>query len=116
MQKFILNSLVALALIVPASAAMATVTISGQTSLGSSSFTPSAKVGISITATASAYAATSCHLNGTYEYGTVGGTGTTQDPSKIYSATIPSQSSTATVGAPDATTTATALPTAATWQ
>jgi hypothetical protein len=73
-------------------------------------------VGIGILSTQTAYAATSCHINGSYEYGTVGGTGTTQDPSKIYQAPIKDQTSNTTgVGIPDYPTSATALGTQS-WQ
>ena len=109
MKKTIFCSVLMLVVLASASGAMAVTTIIGATTLGnaSNSFTPSTKVGISVLSTLTAYAATSCHVNGSYEYGTVGGTGTTQDPSKIYQATIPAQ--TGSVGVPDAPTSATAL-------
>ena len=115
MKKTIFSSVLMLVILASASAAMATTLISGQVSLSASgnSFTPSSKVGISLTSLTNSYAATSCHVSGTYEYGTLGGTGLTgaaSDPSKIYQTTIPTQSATATVGAPDATTSATSLP------
>lgn len=110
MTKLIFRSFLVVFMLVSASAAMATVTINGATTIGSASnsFTPSAKVGISITSTANSYAAGACHVSGTFEYGTVGGTGTTEDVSKIYSKAIPAQG-TNTTCAPTSQTSATAL-------
>lgn len=110
MNKKILNTLMVLAGIGCASTAMATVTITGSVTIGGGSFTPSNKVGLSATASATSYAAGSCHVSGTYEYGTVGGSGITgsfSDTSKIYQKTIPAQ--TGTVGAPTSQSSATAL-------
>lgn len=81
--------------------------ITGSTTIGSGTFTPSAKVGIKLISAPGSYAATSAHVNGTFEYGTVGGTGVTGDPSKILKKTIPAQSG--TVGVPTAPASATAL-------
>ena len=89
MKKQILKAFLVLAIVGAASSAMALTTISGQTTIGSgNSFTPSAKVVISISSISTSYTAGSAHLNGTNEYGTVGGanlTGTFADPSKVYS-------------------------------
>lgn len=93
-------------------------TIDTTTQIGGGSYTPSAKVGISIMSAATAYSATACHVNGKNQYGTSGGTGITgtyADTSKIYRATIPTQQTDAVVCAPTAVTAATALPTAS-WQ
>jgi len=116
MKKTIFSSVLLLVVLASASAAMAVVTIEGATTIGSASnsFTPSAKVGLSVTATTIAYAATSCHLNGTLQYGTVGGTGTAKDASKIYSSAIISQTG-KTIGYPQQTDSATDLPTGS-WQ
>jgi hypothetical protein len=119
MKKTIFSSVLMLVVLASASAAMASTSITGSTTLGNAtnSFTPSAKVGIFISSIATSYAATSCHLNGTYQYGTVGGTGTAADPSKIYTKAIPSQSA-YTIGTPsDTSSTTTDLPGGfATWQ
>ena len=118
MKKQILKAFLVLAVVGSASAAMAETTIVGTTMIGAgNTFTPSTKVGISISAVATAYAAGSCHLNGTKEYGTVGGTGITgtyADASKIYTKDIPTQSTTNNVGVPTPQTTATQLQ--GTWQ
>lgn len=93
-------------------------TIDSTTQIGGGSYTPSAKVGISIISAATAYSATSCHVSGKNEYGTSGGTGITgtyADTSKIYKSTIPSQEPNATVCIPTEVTSATELPTAS-WQ
>lgn len=115
MIKNIIRSFLVLSIVASSSLAFAAVSITGSTTIGgaSNTFTPSAKVGMSLTSTAIAYTATSAHLSGTFQYGTVGGTGTTQDSSKIYSAPIPTQSG--TVGAPTATDSAVTLPTGVTW-
>lgn len=115
MSKLIFRSLLILAVVASSTVAMATTTITGATTIGSASnsFTPSSKVGISIISTANSYAAAACHVNGTFEYGTVGGSGTTQDTSKIFSKAIPAQ--TGTIGAPTAQTSATEL-TGTGWQ
>lgn len=113
MKKQILKAFLVLAIAGAASSAMATTSITGQTTIGNgNTFSPSSKVGISITAIPTSYAAGSCHVNGTKEYGTVGGTGitgTNNDPSKIYSENIPTQSSTNTNGVPTSQSSATAL-------
>jgi hypothetical protein len=88
MKKQIFKALLVLAVVGSASAAMAAQTISGIVTIGSGTFSPSAKVVIMIASNATAYAATSAHLNGLKEYGTVGGAnqvGAAGDPSKIYS-------------------------------
>ncbi|MGD0584756.1 MAG: hypothetical protein ABSA86_03130 [Oryzomonas sp.] len=111
MKKTIFSSVLMLVVLVSASAAMAATSITGQTTLGNAtnSFTPSTKVGMYVAATQTTYAATSCHVNGTYEYGTVGGSGTVQDPSKIYQGTIKAGQS-GNWGVPDQPTDATQLP------
>jgi len=116
MTKLILRSFLVISMLASATVAMATTSITGATTIGSASnsFTPSAKVGISISASSTSYAAAACHLSGTFEYGTVGGAGTTQDVSKIYSKAIPSQTS-YTVGTPTSQTSSTAL-TGTGWQ
>lgn len=94
-----------------ASTAFAQGSINASTVIGGGSFTPSAKVGISISSGDTSYAAASCHLNGTYEYGTVGGsglTGTFNDASKVYQEAIPS-GQTGSVGTPTAQSSATQL-------
>jgi len=106
MKKQIFKALLVLAVVGSASAAMAAQTISGTVTIGSGTFSPSAKVVIMIASNATAYAATSAHLNGLKEYGTVGGanqTGTASDPSKVYSRdykTTPDTSTIATPGSP----------------
>jgi hypothetical protein len=82
-----------------ATSASAVTSIDASTTIGGGSFTPSSKVGIRIISTATSYAATSAHVSGTYQYGTVGGAGVTGDPSKIVKKAIPAQSG--TVGAPE---------------
>lgn len=113
MKKQILKAFLILAVASSASTAMATVTINTTVTVGAgNTFSPSTKVGISMTSIATSYAAGSCHLNGTKEYGTVGGsgvTGTYSDPSKIYVKDIPTQATTNTVGVPTTQTTATSL-------
>lgn len=84
MKKQILKSFLVLAIIAAASSAMAATTIQGQVTLGSGSYSPSTKVGLLVSSTAVAYAATAAHLTGTKQYGTVAGSGVTGDPSKIY--------------------------------
>lgn len=110
MSKKILNTIVVLAGIGCATTAMAATSINTTTVIGAGTFTPSAKVGISAQSTATSYAATACHLSGTFEYGTVGGSATAKDASKIYHKDIPAQAADATVGAPTAVTSATDLP------
>ncbi|MEI6827263.1 MAG: hypothetical protein WCK54_16845 [Desulfuromonadales bacterium] len=95
-----------------ASTAFAVTTIEGSTTIGGGTFTPSSKVGIKIISTATSYAATSAHVSGTYQYGTVGGSGVTGDPSKILKKAIPTQSG--TIGAPEDPASATGL--TGTWE
>jgi hypothetical protein len=111
MKKILIFSL---ALCLYATGALATDSIVTSTTIGGGLFTPSKGVGVSITSSATGYAATSAHLSGTFEYGTGGGTAFTGDASKILQADIPSQSG-KTVGTPDATTVNTGLP-SATWK
>lgn len=88
-------------------------TITGSTTIGGGTYSPSAKVGINLVSAAAAYGATSAHLNGTYEYGTVGGTvAAGNDPTKILSKAFTTPA-TNTVGVPEAPT-AGALP-SGTW-
>ena len=88
MKKQILKAFLVLAVVGSASSAMATQTISGTVTIGAgNTFSPSTKVVISIASIATSYTAASAHLNGTKEYGTVGGSGlagTNADPSKVY--------------------------------
>ena len=92
------------------SSAFATASITTQTVIGGGNFTPSTRVGFSVTSTAQSYAAASAHLNGTFQYGTGGGSAFTgYDASKIYKADIPTQASDATVGVPTSQTDATTL-------
>jgi hypothetical protein len=102
MKKQILKSFVLLAIVGSASTAMAVTSIVGQVTIGSgNTYTPSAKVGIRIISSALSYAASSCHINGTKEFGTTGGTGSAKDVSKVYSRSIPDQASNTTgVGIP----------------
>lgn len=95
-----------LALGTAASAFAADITTS--TTIGNGSFTPSNKVGIKIISAATSYAATSAHVSGTFEYGTVGGAGVTGDPSKILKKAYTATSG-ATVGTPTAPASASAL-------
>ena len=121
MKKQILKAFLVLAVVGSASAAMAETTIVGTTMIGAgNTFTPSTKVGISITAIPTSYVAASCHLNGTKEYGTLGGSNLNvvagkDDPSKIYSKPIPAQATDAVVGKPSAQTSALQLSTGA-WE
>lgn len=103
-----------LALCLYATGAFATVSIDTSTTIGGGTFTPSKGVGISIASKATGYAATSCHVNGTFEYGTGGGTTFTGDASKIVQADIPTQ--TGTIGTPTTVTSDTELPTGVTWK
>ena len=89
------------------SSAFATDTIIDSTVIGGGAFTPSTKVGFSVTSQSTSYAAASAHVNGTFQYGTGGGSAFTDDPSKIYKSDIPTQ--TGTVGAPTSQTDATQL-------
>ncbi|MBT0664554.1 hypothetical protein KI809_09610 [Geobacter pelophilus] len=107
-----------LAVLCFSTSALAAQSITTTTSIGGGSFTPSAKVGISITSAANSYTATSCHVSGKKEFGSAGGTGITNtltDTSKIYSKAIPAQQANATVCVPTATNSATAGPDGA-WQ
>ena len=93
------------------SAAFASPTvISSSTTIGGGTFAPSTKVGLSAYSASTSYTVTSAHLSGTFQYGSGGGSAYTGDPTKIMYATIPSQATNATVGAPIPTTSATALP------
>ena len=97
-----------------ASSAFAVTPITGSTTIGNGVFSPSTKVGISVASGASSYAATSCHLNGTLEFGVGGGLAFTGDASKVVSKTIPTQSTSAATGVPDSPVDATSLGTG--WQ
>jgi hypothetical protein len=113
MRKEIFKAFLVLAVIGLSAPAWATSTISGTTTLGSASntFSPSAKVGLSVTSISTAYTAGACHVNGTFEYAIVGGTGLTgtyTDVSKIYKEAIPDQSG-KTVGTPTTQSSATEL-------
>lgn len=87
--------------------------ITGSTTIGGGTYSPSSKVGIKLVSAATSYGASACHVNGTLEYATGGGTAFGGDPTKIVSKAIPTQAATATVCAPS-TPTATALP-SGTW-
>ncbi len=100
------------ALILCSAAVSFAAAITGSTTIGSGTYSPSNKVGINIVSTATSYGATSAHLSGTFQYGTGGGTAFTGDPTKILKKAYTAASD-ATVGAPD-TPSATALPTG-TW-
>ncbi len=112
MKKQILKAFLFFAIIGAAPAAMATQTINGTVTIGAgNTFTPSAKVVISITSNSTSYCAGGAHLNGTKEYATVGGTGITgsfTDPSKIYSKDYTTTAN-STVATPTSQTSATAL-------
>ena len=112
MKKQILKAFLVLAVVGSASSAMATQTISTTVTIGSgNTFTPSAKVVISVTSAATSYCAGSAHLNGTKEYGTCGGvgiTGTYNDTSKIYAQDYTTTAN-ATAATPTSQTSATAL-------
>lgn len=112
MVQRILKTFLLLSIIGSAATAMATQTINGTVTIGGgNTFSPSAKVVISITSAPTAYTATSAHLNGTKQYGTVGGaniTGTYTDPSKIYVADYTTTAGSA-VATPTTTTSATSL-------
>lgn len=84
------------------------VSITSSTTIGGGTYSPSAKVGINVISAPTSYAATSAHLNGSVQYGTGGGTGYVNDPSKILSKAIPSQAG-LTVGTPSAPTDATTI-------
>ena len=88
MKKQILKAFLTIAVLSSASTAMAITSIIDTITIGAgNTFSPSTKVGLTISAVNTSYAAASCHLNGTKEYGTVGGanlTGSYNDPSKIY--------------------------------
>lgn len=86
--------------------------ITSSTTIGGGTYAPSTKVGVLLVSLPASYGATSCHLNGTIEYGTVGGTGVTGDPTKIMSKPYTS-ATTSGIGIPEAPT-ALALP-AGTW-
>jgi hypothetical protein len=83
---------VVLGLFISASIALGATSITSQTSIGSSPFTPSSNVCVSVASTATQYGATSAHLNGNYQYGTCGGSSLASacDPSKIYKKTYSS--------------------------
>ncbi len=117
MEKQILKAFLLLAIVGAASAANAQSTISDTVTIGAgNTFTPSAKVVISISSIATSYTAASAHLNGTKQSGTVGGaniTGTYNDPSKIYTADYTTTSG-SSIATPTAQTSASSL--AGTWQ
>jgi hypothetical protein len=114
MKKQILKAFLVLGILSAASTALAVQSITATVTIGNgNTFSPSSKVGISIASIATAYTASSCHLNGTKMYGTVGGAGitgtTNNDPSKIYTTDRPSQATNATVCVPTAQTTGVVL-------
>jgi|GEM_PF-3134146 len=86
--------------------------ITQATTLGLIPYSPSAKVGVSAASANLSYCAASCHVSGSFQYGTCGGsgiTGTYNDTAKIYKGTIPTQDANATVCAPTSQTSATSL-------
>ena len=73
--------------------AATSITDAQTTSIGGSPFTPSTKVTLSVLASTIAYSVSSCHLSGTREYGTVGGSvDLGEDASTIGYKAIPDQS------------------------
>jgi len=77
---------------VSTSAFALTIKSDATTSIGGATFAPSTNVTIEAAATKIAYTATSCHLSGSKEYATAGGTvGTSVDASKINAQDIPNQ-------------------------
>ena len=114
MKKQILKAFLVLAVVGASTSAMAAGTlITGIITIGAgNTFSPSTKVGISLISVPTSYSSASCHLNGTKQYATIGGSnlsGSYTDASKIYTADIPSQSSTNTTGVPTSQTDATAI-------
>jgi len=112
MKKQIFKAFLVLAIVGSASAAMAAQTISQTVTIGTGTFSPSAKVVIMIASSATSYAATSAHLNGLKEYGTVGGAnivGTFSDPSKVYSRAYATTPATSTIATPASPTSASEL-------
>lgn len=112
MKKQIFRAFLVLAVAGCASTAMAgTASITSGVTLGSSanSFSPSSKVGLSLTSDGVSYSVTAAHVAGSLQYGSGGGTTFTGDTSKILSAPIPDQAG-LQVGTPTATSSATSLP------
>lgn len=91
-----------------ASSAFAADTISAKTTIGGGDYTPSTKVVLSVISLPTSYAATSAHLNGTFEYGTGGGSAFAGDASKIVKKAYTTTTS-SLVATPTAPTDATAL-------
>lgn len=60
--------------------------ITGSTAIGTTPFSPSRNVCISVASAPTQFGATSAHLNGNSQYGTCGGSGlaSTCDPAKVY--------------------------------
>lgn len=83
MKKTVIKISAILATLAFAANAFAAVTISGSTIIGGGAFSPSKLVTIKAQSSGGAYAATSQHSQGTKQFGTVGGTGVTGDPTKI---------------------------------
>jgi hypothetical protein len=111
MKKTVFKSFLILVVLGSASVSMAATSIYMATTLGNgNSFSPSNRVGFSVFSTQVTYSVTSCHINGTYEYGAVGGSYTTADASKIYFKNIPTQTITNPTGQPDPPTTYGDLP------
>ncbi|SNB45837.1 hypothetical protein [Geobacter sp. DSM 9736] len=61
------------------------VDITTSTTIGGGVFAPSKNVTLKVSATTTSYAATSQNSQGSKQFGTVGGTGVTGDPTKILS-------------------------------
>lgn len=95
-----------------ASTPFAALYITGETAIGSGSFTPSTQVGLMVVSEPLSYTVTSAHLFGTEQYGSGGG-GFIRGGMVIYHAAIPPQ--TGTVGVPTSPTVATDLPPEVSW-
>ena len=90
-------------------------TIISSTTIGGGVYTPSTKVGINVKSALTSYAATSAHLNGSFQYGTGGGSAYAGDASKILQKAYTATSGD-TVGIPEVPTDATTLANISTWK
>lgn len=79
------------------SAFSATINAGTSTTIGGGDFAVSNGVQIAVLSQATSYAAQSCHISGTYMYGTGGGDAFTGNTSEIKRTDIPSQSGTSTL-------------------
>lgn len=87
MKRFNLIFVVSIVMVILFSAfAFGAQSITGGTSIGTTPFTPSNNVCISVASDATQFGATSAHLNGNLQYGTCGGSNlaTSCDAAKIY--------------------------------